>query len=251
MHKPAILIGLVLIVWEVVVSALDIAPYLLPKPTEIFGSMITDAETLAANAVPTLLHIWLGFILAVLSGTGIAILISYSRIARESLFPILVSFQVVPKVALAPLFLVWLGFGMAPKVIVAALIAFFPIVINTSQGLRSVEQELVQWMRSLGASPYRIFTKLSLPWAMPYFFASLRIAIGLSVVGAIVGEFIGADQGLGYLIVRAGTNFQTTMLFGSLITVSLLGVASYGVIALLDRLLVPWQQDVNGPAKTM
>jgi NitT/TauT family transport system permease protein len=208
-------------------------------------------EQLLRESIPTTIEIWLGFFIAFGAGFLIAIPIAYSRLVEETVFPILVAFQVVPKVALAPLFLIWLGFGMVPKVAVAALIAFFPIVVNTVTGLRSVEQEMVQWMRTLGAKPWEIFFRLSLPWALPYIMAALKVSIGLAVVGAVVGEFIGTDRGLGYIILRSTSELNTPVLFGALITISLIGIISYAIVTAVEKVLLSWQTAAEAAPETM
>ena len=249
--KPLGVSLLFLLAWEGAVVVFDIKEFLRPPPSTILQEMWADRSELVRQSVPTLTEIWLGFLLAFGVGFLLAIPIAYSRFVEESIFPILVSFQVVPKVALAPLFLVWLGFGMTPKVMVAALIAFFPIIVNTVKGLRSVEPEMVQWMKSLGAKPWEIFFKLSLPWALPYIFAALKISIGLAVVGAIVGEFIGTDNGLGYIILRSTANLDTTSMFAALIVVSLLGIVSYALVSLAEKWLMSWQVEGEAAPETM
>jgi NitT/TauT family transport system permease protein len=184
-------------------------------------------------------------------GFVIAIGIAYSRWVSEMTYPFLVAAQVLPKVALAPLFLIWFGFGLTPKVVIAALIAFFPIVINTARGLSSVEPELIQYMHSLGANWREIFFKISLPWALPYVFASFRISIGLAVVGAVVGEFISSDSGLGYVISYANTSLDTDVMFAGLLVLSALGVALFLVIVLIERVTLSWQIAVEGAPETL
>ena len=206
---------------------------------------------LLVNTWPTLLAVTVGFAAAAALGFTIAVGIAYSRWVSEVTYPFLVAAQVLPKVALAPLFLIWFGFGLTPKVVIAALIAFFPIVINTARGFSSVEPELIQYMRSLGASWQEVFFKISLPWALPYIFASFRIAIGLAVVGAVVGEFISSDSGLGYVINYANTSLDTDIMFAGLLVLSALGVALFLVIVLAERIVLPWQAAVEGAPETL
>lgn len=240
-----------LLLWEVLVRALDVPGYLLPPVSDILARLWGDREILLTEAIPTLLEIWGGYLIAVGVGFALAVPIAYSRVVEDAMFPLLVTLQVIPKVALAPLLLVWLGFGMTPKVLIAALIAFFPIVVNTVKGLRSVEPEMVQWCKTLGASGRQLFVKLSLPWALPYIFAGMKVSIGLATVGAVVGEFIGTDRGLGYLMLRAMVNMDTTMIFAALVTVSAIGVASYGIVTLLERRLLSWQASAEAAPETL
>jgi NitT/TauT family transport system permease protein len=237
--------------WEFLVDTLHIKPVILPAPSMIFVAMVKHWSYLLANTWPTLFAVTLGFAAAAALGFVIAICIAYSRWVSEMTYPFLVAAQVLPKVALAPLFLIWFGFGLTPKVVIAALIAFFPIVINTARGLSSVEPELVQYMNSLGANWREIFLKISLPWALPYIFASFRISIGLAVVGAVVGEFISSDSGLGYVISYANASLDTDIMFAGLLVLSALGVALFLVIVLIERMALSWQTAVEGAPETL
>jgi NitT/TauT family transport system permease protein len=187
----------------------------------------------------------------VFTGFFIAVAIAYSKIVRDLTYPFLVAAQILPKIAFAPLFLIWFGFGLTPKVVIAALIAFFPIVINTAKGLTSVDSELLQYMDSLGANAWEKFTKISLPWAMPYFFAALKISITLAIVGAVVGEFVAAGEGLGYVINSSNISLDTELMFAAIICMSVLGIALYLVILLLERLFLPQGSDESGVQATM
>ena len=177
--------------------------------------------------------------------------IAYSRWISQFVYPFLIVAQVLPKIAFAPLFLIWFGFGLAPKLVIAALIAFFPIVVNTARGLESVEPELIQYMRSLGASWKDIFFKISLPWAMPYILSSFKISITLAVVGVVVGEFVASDTGLGYLIEYANIELNTPLMFAGIIVLSVLGVLYFLLIVLLESLLMSWHAETDATPETM
>lgn len=248
---PALVGVAILLLWELAVVVLDIAPFLLPRPSSVADEMWAERDQLMSQSVPTLVEIWAGFSLALVIGFLLALPVAYSRTVDRLVMPVIVTFQVIPKVALAPLFLVWLGFGMAPKIWVAALIAFFPILINTIKGLRSVDAELVQWMSTLGAPRRTIFWKLSFPWAMPYLFAAMKVSISFSVVGAIVGEFIGTDRGLGYVLLTSTVVLDTELTFAAIVAISILGVCSYGVVAAAERIMLPWQVSLEGPPQTL
>lgn len=237
--------------WELAVDLLHVKPVILPPPSMIFASIVKHWVYLLQNSWPTFLAISFGFGIAAVLGFVIAIGIAYSRWVSELTYPFLIAAQVIPKVALAPLFLIWFGFGLAPKVVIAALIAFFPIVINTARGLMSVEPELIQYMRSLGASWREIFFKISLPWALPYIFASFRISITLAVVGAVVGEFLSSDTGLGYVISYANTSLDTDVMFAGIFVLSILGMLLFLVVVLFERLFLSWQAAVEGTPETM
>lgn len=226
------------VVWELLVRWLHVKPVILPGPIAIVAEMWEHRRMLAANTWPTFVAISLGFLYAFVVGFSIAVGIAFSKTLRELTYPFLVVAQILPKVAFAPLFLVWFGFGLTPKIVIAALVAFFPIVINTAKGLTSVDPELLQYMRSLGASRRESFLKISLPWALPYIFAALKISITLAIVGAVVGEFVAAGEGLGYVINAANVSLDTELMFAAIGVLSVLGVALFMVVALAERLVM-------------
>lgn len=238
-------------VWEIIVVFFQIKPVVLPAPSVIFQTILTNWAYLLRHTWPTFIAIEGGFLIAVLSGFIIAIGIAYSRWISELTYPFLVAAQVLPKVALAPLFLIWFGFGLTPKVVIAALIAFFPIVINTARGLNSVEPELIQYARSLGANRTEIFFKISLPTALPYIFAAFKISITLAVVGAVVGEFVASDTGLGYVINYSNISLNTELMFAGIFVLSALGVVLFLVIVVLERIVLSWQPSIEAAPETM
>ena len=237
---PAAAIVLVLAAWEGL-TRLGAAPsYALPAPTEVALALVQQWPMLMSNAVSTTVAIVSGFALSVVVGIALAVLSSSSRIFEKSLYPLLVGSQAIPKLALAPLFVVWFGFGLLPKVIMTFLIAVFPIVVSTVQGIASVETELEFLSRSMGLSPYRTFRMIRLYRALPSIFAGLKVAITLAVVGAVVGEFVGSDRGLGTLLLRAIGVVNTPLLFAGLIVLTVLAVVLFGLIELLERFAIPW-----------
>ena len=257
MYRVSVVVGQILVfalffaVWEGLVDLLRIKPVILPAPSRIAFVAWENREILLKNTWPTFLAISFGFLAAVGSGFVIAVGIAYSRVVRDLTYPFLVAAQILPKIAFAPLFLIWFGFGLTPKVVIAALIAFFPVVINTSKGLTSVDNELLQYMDSLGASASEKFTKISLPWALPYFFAALKISITLAIVGAVVGEFVAAGEGLGYVINASNITLDTEMMFAAIIVLSVLGILLFLAVVLAERLMVPSTQDSGGIQATM
>lgn len=240
-----------ILVWEVGVRVFDIKEVILPTPTSTLVTVWVDRAYLLRHTWPTVFATLAGFLLASFSGFVIAVGIAYSYWINKITFPFLVAAQVVPKVALAPLFLIWFGFGIVPKVVIAALIAFFPIVINTAKGLTSVEPELVQFMRSLGASWHEIFFKISLPWALPYIFAALKVSMTLAVVGTVVGEFIASDVGLGYVVNYANITLETRVMFAGLFLLAAVGVGLFLVIVLLERYFLSWQRKAEATPETL
>lgn len=249
--SPWIAMALIILVWAVSVQVFNIPAYLVPSPQSVLEEIWRQRWPLLTASLWTTLEIWLGFGLAVLLGLGLGIPIAYSRALESAVLPIVVVQQVVPKVAIAPLFLIWLGYGLSPKVFVACLIAFFPILMNTIKGLRTVDIELTQWVGTLGATRLQIFTKLAMPWALPYIFAAMKVAITFAVVGAVVGEFVGSDRGLGYLILQSTNVLDTKLTFAALAVLSLIGILSYWIILIAERLLVPWERSIEEPSATV
>jgi NitT/TauT family transport system permease protein len=229
-----------LTIWEVAVITLDIKSYLLPAPTEIFQTMTDRYPTLIEHGIITAYEMIIGYILAIVIGVPLAIFITASPTFDRFITPILLFFQTVPKIAIAPLFLIWFGFGMAPKVWVAFLISFFPIVIDTAVGLRSISPDMIDLARSMGATQRQIFIRFRIPTSLPYLFSGLKVAATLAVVGAVVGEFVGADRGLGYLLLVANSNLQTALVFATLVVLTMLGLVLFYIIEVLEHFLIPW-----------
>ena len=226
-------------VWEAAARLFSIPPYLLPAPSEIVLSMDSNSAVLIKESVGTTFEILLGFALSVAVGVPLALAIYLWRPFARAVYPVLVSSQAVPKVAVAPLFLVWFGFGLLPKVLIAFLIAFFPVVINTAMGLASLEREKIYLAQSMGLGSVATFFKIQLPNALPSIFAGLKISITFAVVGAVVGEFVSGQGGLGYLLLIANGNMDTALLFAGIVALTLLGIVLFALIGLLERLVLP------------
>ena len=229
----------VLAAWEAVTRALGIPAFLLPPPTSIGASFIANAHLLLFHGWVTTLEILLGFALSIAVGIPLALAIFLWPVFSRSILPLLISSQAMPKVAVAPLFLVWFGFGLLPKVLIAFLVAFFPVVINTAVGLSTIEPEKIHLARSMGFGTAATFFKIRLPNALPAIFGGLKISITLAVVGAVVGEFVGGDAGLGYLLMVANGSMDTQLLFAGIVALTMLGVALYLLVELAERLAVP------------
>src|SRR6516162_6465097 len=233
---PAAAIVLVLAAWEGL-TRLGAAPsYALPAPTEVALALVQQWPMLMSNAVSTTVAIVSGFALSVVVGIALAVLSSSSRIFEKSLYPLLVGSQAIPKLALAPLFVVWFGFGLLPKSLMTFFIAVFPVVISTVQGISSVEPELEFLARSMGLGQYRTFRMIRLYRALPSIFAGLKVAITL----AVVGEFVGSDEGLGTLLLRAIGAVNTPLLFAALLVLTVLAVLLFALIELVERVAIPW-----------
>src|SRR6476620_3334584 len=234
--------ALVFAVWEVAVRALGVPDYILPSPSAIVIKMVLSWQLLLWNAFVTLQEILLGFGLSVAVAIPLAIAVVYSGIFERVAFPFMVSLQTIPKVALAPILVMWLGYGIMPKVMVAFLISFFPIVINSVIGMRSAEKEMIYLVQSMGANELTTFLKIRLPKALPSIFGGLKVGIGQAVVGATVGEFIAAEQGLGYLQLISQVRLDTPLLFAAVVVLSMIGVAVFNIIAWLERVCLPWSR---------
>lgn len=237
---PAVLfvVGL-LAIWEALTKILNPSPLILPSPTAIWASLIDNWSIFAGAIIPTLVEIVAGFLLAAIVGVAIAVMITWSKLFERTVYPTLVAAQIIPKVALAPLFLVWFGYGLFAKVAVAFTIAVFPIIINTVVGLRSTSPQLLTLARSMGAGRWKTFRKITLINSLPSMFGGFEIAITLAVVGAVVGEFVNANNGLGYLVLVANGNLDTPMMFGALLLLTLLGSILFAAIVAVKLLVIP------------
>jgi NitT/TauT family transport system permease protein len=241
--RPALFMIVVVAIWWAVTAAGWIKPYLIPSPLAVLGEFVTDGPLLAKSSAITLYETVIGFAIATIVGLAFAVAIVYSRSVERTLYPLLLVAQVVPKIAIAPLFVVWLGFGIVPKVLVAVLIAFFPVVISSVAGLRSVDPELIDLAATMGASPVDSFAKIRFPAALPQIFAGLKVAVTLAVVGAVVGEFVGANSGLGYVVLSSNGNLNTPLLFAGLIAMSLIGIVLFAVLEIAERVALPWRAE--------
>jgi NitT/TauT family transport system permease protein len=229
-----------LLAWEVIVRILKVPLYLLPPPSDVVVTFIDNFEKLLFHGWITTYEMLLGYALAVGIGIPLAVAITSSQRFDNFVMPTMLFFQVVPKVAIAPLFLVWFGVGVLPKVLVAFLISFFPIVIDAAVGLRSMSSEMRDLARSMGATRMQIFRDFRLPTSLPYLFSGLKVAATLAVAGAVVGEFVGADKGLGYLLLVTNSNMETSLMFATIVALTFIGLAFFYVVEFIEKLLIPW-----------
>ncbi|MBI4013942.1 MAG: ABC transporter permease [Candidatus Rokubacteria bacterium] len=239
---PALTIAGLVLAWEVGVAAARVPIWLLPPPTAIVAALWAWRGQAPRHTWATLYEVLGGFVLAIAIGLPLAVAIVYSPFVRRVTYPVLLVFQSIPKVALAPLLLLYLGYGIQTNITVAAIVAFFPIVVNTVTGLESVEPELLQLARFLDAGALRVFWKVRLPWALPHIFSALKVAVSLAVIGAVVGEFVGSDRGLGYAIVTASSSMNTSLVFGIMGLLALMGIAVFYAVWLVEMLACPWYQ---------
>lgn len=233
---PLLLAAVVLLVWEFGVRLGGVPQVILPSPSAIAQVLFDKRTILLRHAVPTLLESAGGFALASILGIGLAVLLSYSRWASEALYPNLVFFQLIPKIALAPLFIIWLGIGSESRLAFSVFISFFPIVIATIAGFASVDKNMVRLCRSLTATEWQIFTSVKFPAALPYIFSGMKVAMTMAIIGVIIGEFITAQQGLGYLIVFATARADTVIAMAAIAVLCAGGLLLYGSVAALEVL---------------
>lgn len=231
----------VLLAWEIAVAVGRIPPFVLPAPSAIWRRLLADVGLLRGHTLVTLQEILAGYAVAAVAGLAIAVLIVQFKTFERVVYPWVIASQTVPKIAVAPLLIIWLGSGLVPKVLIVAVTAFFPITVNAVTGFRAVDENYLNLLRSVAATPRQVFTRLRVPYALPFIFSGLKLATTLSVLGAIVAEFMGASEGLGYLILASTFNFEVARVFVALAVLVAIGVAFFGVISLAERQL-SWKQ---------
>lgn len=231
----ALILAIVLLgAWQILVPLSGLSEFVLPTPLAIAKRIVTELPLLTTHGYVTLFEVVVGFAMGVLVGIPLALSIFYSRAFERAIYPILVALQTVPKVALAPLLVLYLGYGWAPKITLAFLISFFPIVISTVVGLQSLDKNLVNLVRSMGAGEWQTFFKVRLPAALPNIFGGFKVAVSLAVIGAVIGEYVAAERGLGYLQLQANSQFDTTLNFATVVAISGLGVMLYFIIDTIE-----------------
>jgi len=248
---PIVIVVLLLGLWQlaasldVIANALNIEPFLVPSPSEIAQSLWADRSLLLDNGWVTLQEVLAGFALSVVAGVAFAVVLHLSPMLRRAFYPLLIASQTVPIVVIAPILVVWLGFGIGPKLVIIALICFFPITVNTLDGLRSVDPDLLKMMRTLDASRLQTFRRVEGPSALPYFFSGAKIAVAVAVIGAVFGEWAGSSSGLGHLIQQASAQLQTARTFAAVVVLSALAIVLFGLLAVIERRVAWW-----GPRST-
>ncbi|MCX7152944.1 MAG: ABC transporter permease [Betaproteobacteria bacterium] len=236
--QPVAAAAVFLLAWEILVRAYQIKPAFLPPPSAILLAMAAQWEILLKNAVPTALESLGGFVLSVVVGVMLGALLTFSRASRDYLYPNVVLFQLVPKVAVAPLFMLWLGIDWQSRVAIAFFIAFFPIVISTVSGLNAVDPTLLRLFRSLTANEWQVFMKVRVPMSLPFVFNGMKISMTLAIIGVIVGEFVTSQRGLGYIILFAGSRLETALVLAAILVLCIVGLLLYGIVALAEHLIM-------------
>ena len=238
----ALLIALFVAAWQLLASLEGVDDLTLASPVETAEALGRDSSLLFDNAATTLVEVLLGLLVAVVAGVGSALGMHLSRVLRDAAYPLLVASQAIPIVVLAPIFVLAFDYGIGPKLAIVALICFFPITVNVLDGLRSVEPELLKLLRSLGASRLVSLRKAELPASLPYFFSGLRVAATVSVIGAVFGEWAGADEGLGRLVLLANNQLQTPRVYAGIVILTLMAVALFCLVSLAERIACPWNR---------
>jgi len=226
--------------WHAATAWFAIPGWLLPSPRAVGEVLYAFGHLLPQHIWVTLAETVAGFLLSIAVGVPLAVLIVWSPVLQRTIYPIILAAQSIPKVAIAPLFLIWIGYGMFSKILVVVSVAFFPIVVDTVTGLMAVEPDLLDMVRVLRASTLQTFLKIRLPASLPYFFSGTKVAVTLAVIGSVIGEFVGSDKGLGYLILVSGSQLNTAMVFGVLAILSAMGIALFVIVEGLQKVLCPW-----------
>lgn len=242
---PAGLLALIGLVWEEAVHLWGVPHYILPAPTEIFSVMWSRRGLLLSHSAVTLAEIGVGFAIAAGVGFMLAYAIHSSRIMERTLMPLIIASQTIPVFAIAPLLILWFGYGMGSKVVMAAIIVFFPIVINTVAGLRASDPDILSMLRIMEASSWQILVKVMIPQSLPFVFSGLKIGVAVAVIGAVIGEWVGARKGLGYLMIHANAQLQVDLVFASIFVLSIMGILLYILMGAMERIFIPWRRSTS------
>lgn len=237
---PWALSAAILVVWQLVCWAFDISDFIFPSPVQIAQALVQYAGPIAGHAWQTFWTTMAGFAIGVAVGLLLGVIVGSSRFVYNALYPLLVAFNSIPKAAFVPILVVWFGIGTVPAILTAFLICFFPIVVNVATGLATLEPELEDVLRALGATRYDVLTKVGLPRSLPYFFASLKVAITLAFVGTVVSETVAANEGIGYLMMAAGSSMRMPLVFAGLFVIGVMAMAMYELFAVLERRMTGW-----------
>jgi ABC-type nitrate/sulfonate/bicarbonate transport system permease component len=238
---PPLVAGVVLVLlWQGYVAVSGVHEGILPSPVEVARALVRDRSLLASAAGTTLSEVLLGYAIAIVVGVGLAVAVSSSRVAERAIYPWLVASQMIPIPVLAPVVVLWTGFDIRPKLIIVALVTLFPIAVNTIDGLRATDPELVGLLRTLGAGRWSVLRIARVPNALPYLFSGLRVAAAFSVIGAVFAEWVGSTNGLGVLILDYGNQTATADVFAVVVVLAAIGIAMFAAVGAAERVLVPW-----------
>jgi NitT/TauT family transport system permease protein len=238
--RPFLFLIFIVVAWDLAIRVFRIPPYQIPAPADVVVVLWQDWPELMRQAWPTTYATVCGFLLSAVFGIPVAMLIAGSKTVESYVYPLLVFSQSVPKIAIAPLFVVWFGFGIVPKVISAFLLGFFPVVVSAVQGFKSVDPDMVDLARAMQGSRFHVFCAVNLPHAMPAIFSGLKVSVTLAVVGAVVGEFVGSNSGIGYVLQRSIGTFDLPTMFAALVILALLGVVLFWIVDRIEHFVIPW-----------
>jgi NitT/TauT family transport system permease protein len=230
----------ILLIWQLAVMVFGIQPFVLPSPVDIIKALVENYAPIMQHATFTLMSTMIGFLFGILFGLFLGVVIGSSRLMYVGLYPVLIGFNSIPKVAVVPILVLWLGIGQPTAIATAFLLSFFPIAVNVATGLATVEPEMQDVLLSLGATKTDLLLKVGLPRAMPYFFASLKVSITLAFIGAVIAETIASNDGIGYLMLQASSQFRIPLMFAGVFVIAIMGVATYLLFALIERRMTRW-----------
>lgn len=243
---PVLLLATFLAAWQLIPPAMGVETFILPIPSQIASQMVDDWSLLQPALLVTLREILLGFALAFVVAMVLGFAVAHSRIVNRTVYPLLVASQTIPIIAIAPVFIIWFGYGLTPKVVITAIICFFPLTVNTVAGYAAVDPDTRMLFKAYGAGRFMTFRLLSLPSALPSIFAGVKISVTLSVIGATIAEWVGSQEGLGYVILQASSQIITARVFAAIALLSFMGIALFLVASLLERLVMPWRSTKAG-----
>lgn len=239
---PCFFTALLIFIWEMIIRAYAVPQYLLPAPSSIIYELYESRHILLFHTGTTLVEAIIGFFIAVVMGLSAACLMNRFKLLKNTIYPLLVISQTVPIIALAPLFMIWMGYGIMPKIAIVILVCFFPITVSVAEGLAALDKDLINLLRTMKATWWQIFTKAEFPAVMPAFFSGLKIAATYSIMGAVIGEWIGAKSGLGIYMTRSMNSFRTSALFAAVFIIVVLSMVLYKVIQLMGEKIMPWNK---------
>jgi NitT/TauT family transport system permease protein len=232
--------ALLFLLWEFAVRLTGIKEYLLPPPSKIWTEFVKRFDPVMASAWVTTTEILAGYALAVVVSVPLAMAIAYSRFMEHAVYPVIVFLQIIPKIAIAPLFIIWFGFGFMPKLLLVFLLSFFPIVVSSIAGFKSLDRDVMDFARTTGAGGWTLFVRIRLPQALPQIFTGLKVGAALSATAAVVAEFVASDRGLGSLLLQYNGTLETPMVFAIVVLLSLIGLAIYYTVEIIERIAIPW-----------
>lgn len=239
-QEAGLVLFILLAIWQLLSATGIVSRFLLPAPTEIVGTILSNLEEFGENTWITIQEVIIGYALGLVVGLVIGIVIAYSRFLKKMLYPLMVISQNMPHIALGPILIVWLGYGMEPKVTLVALITFFPVAMSMVDGLKSVDPEMLRFIRSMGATEWQMFWKIKVPHSLPYLFTGVKVSATYGVLAAVIGEWVGSKYGLGHLMQKSHRAMKTDFVFATILIMSLVGIATFVGAVALERMIIPW-----------